>query len=1124
MRSNFRSLNNRAKSVLRGTTLLAGIGAAFMAVAPAYAADADADNSPVETVVVTGYRASLTAATDAKRASTNFTDSIFAEDIGKFPDTNIAESLNRIPGVTISREIDGEGLNVSIRGLGTNFTKITLNNAQVAVASTGATDQRNNNREVDLNMFPTELFTQLTVTKSPTADLIEGGAAGNVNMRSDRPFDKEGFRFTYTLGGSDNSESGSPGERGALIVSDTWGSEFGVLVGVAGVHSNVFVKGWEDGNAGWVGPSEQANQCTAASGCANFGSKSWPIQSSIPVSSTPGVPALLVPVPAGYTLTGGATPYSSGGTNYFPAGYTVQQADLLALNPGLTAQQISNALLPRLGRDMFEEGSRDRFNGIASLEWRPMDGMHFYADFIMGRTFNNLNRSDIDWGVRSGVGSQNMIPANLKLAPDWLNYTGNQGGAVTSGTFYGAGFFLEARPYKEKGDYFSINPGMEWQINDLLNVDLQLDASRSHFFRDSPTILVTTCSNTPLAAGIPNCTPPTGGAVVQFNNTGAFPTETSSLNLNDPNSYIWNNGRVNLQDEKRYTYTNGAHFDVKWGGDTISVKAGGAYDEIFRSITAIDDSQRWQNAICGDNPNVYLPTPNAGNGVGCNGQNTPTPVGAANPATVWPGYGTGYSTGFPPETFGGSLIPTSALNQYLIAGPTGFVTVNYAKLLQASNYYPIDNAAINAVSGCSTSNCTATSPPFSTSSATGGTSGSFDEKDYGAYIMADGTLHFGDRDLKWDAGLRWAETHQTIISPVQHTDPRNATLANGGFYPNYFTFSGAKHDYAAFLPDINIVYNVADDFLVRASASRTMTRPDPSVMISVVNFSDVTAQSATVGNPALKPFFSNNIDLGAEYYTGGEGYFSVAVFRKSLSGFTVQSNVTEPFSYLDQFGIDYINLTATQQTAICNRTAGCNPATATQATIANTTITVTEQVNSPGLKIINGIELGYVQPLDFLLEQYGWKGFGFTGNLTIVDQKSTANPPTIATGVAPFTYNVTGYYDNDGISARLSYVFSDTSYASGSNQQSVCLPTGTSAGGCPGGAYLFSKAYGQADFSSSLKLSKIFTDELPSDPELTFDVQNIFSAKQVTYDQFPDAVHSYYIKGQTFLFGIRGTF
>src|ERR1700709_1340124 len=220
MRSHSRILSNRAKSVLRGTTLLAGIGAVFVATAPAYAADADA--APIETVVVSGYRASLTASTDAKRASTSFTDSGLAEDIGKFPDTNIAESLNRIPGVTISREIDGEGLNVSIRGLGTNFTKITLNNAQVAVASTGATDQRNNNREVDLNMFPTELFTQLTVSKSPTASQVEGGAAGVVNLRTQRPFDKEGFRLTYNLQGSDVSIASEPGERGALILSDTW--------------------------------------------------------------------------------------------------------------------------------------------------------------------------------------------------------------------------------------------------------------------------------------------------------------------------------------------------------------------------------------------------------------------------------------------------------------------------------------------------------------------------------------------------------------------------------------------------------------------------------------------------------------------------------------------------------------------------------------------------------------------------------------------------------------------------------------------------------------------------------------------------------------------------------------
>src|SRR6202012_5814823 len=113
--------------------------------------------------------------------------------------------------------------NVSIRGLGTNFTKVRLNNAQISVASTGPIDQTNNNREVDLNMFPTELFTQLTVSKSPSADQLEGGAAGTVNMRSARPFDKPGFHFTYSLQGSDYSQANSLGEHGTMIVSDTEG-------------------------------------------------------------------------------------------------------------------------------------------------------------------------------------------------------------------------------------------------------------------------------------------------------------------------------------------------------------------------------------------------------------------------------------------------------------------------------------------------------------------------------------------------------------------------------------------------------------------------------------------------------------------------------------------------------------------------------------------------------------------------------------------------------------------------------------------------------------------------------------------------------------------------------------
>jgi TonB-dependent receptor len=298
-----------------------------------------------------------------------------------------------------------------------------------------------------------------------------------------------------------------------------------------------------------------------------------------------------------------------------------------------------------------------------------------------------------------------------------------------------------------------------------------------------------------------------------------------------------------------------------------------------------------------------------------------------------------------------------------------------------------------------------------------------------------------------------------------------------------------------------------------------MTRPNVSQMISTVNFSDPEASSASLGNPNLKPYYSNNIDLGFEYYTGGEGYFSATMFRKYISGFTSSTNVTEPFSYLQQYGITWDKLTATQQANLTSRW-GCSSQD-TCATAAS--LTVTQQTNGAGIETINGLELGYVQPFDFLLARYGVQGLGLSANLTLVDQNSSGNAATHATGVAPYTYNMTGYYEHDGIMARLSYTYSARTYASSSNTQSVCLPTTvSSADGCPQGAYLFAAPYGQADFSSSLKLATLL-GEIWSDPELTFSITNLFNAKQVSYFQYENAVHSYYVKGQTFMFGVHGS-
>jgi len=347
------------KTLLLGTSLLAGI-ASLAAFSGAYAQDANT----IETVMVTGYRASLASSTMTKKQSVGFSDAVFAEDIGKFPDTNLAEALNRIPGITLSRDINGEGVNISIRGLGTNFTKITLNDAQIAIATSGATDATNNNREVDLNMFPSELFTELQVDKSPRAELLEGGAAGNVNMRTRRPFDNPGFHLTYVAQGIDNTLSNGLGGNGALVVSDTWNGsragEFGVLVGITGRRTYNYVKGWEDGNGGWDTPTiNNATLCGSANGCDISGSM---------VSIGGNAMSLPATIPSGVSIPG------------YSAGDTVDAAMLETLNPGMTTTRLANMLIPRMARSMYQRGTRDRYNGVASFEWRPNENMHFYLD------------------------------------------------------------------------------------------------------------------------------------------------------------------------------------------------------------------------------------------------------------------------------------------------------------------------------------------------------------------------------------------------------------------------------------------------------------------------------------------------------------------------------------------------------------------------------------------------------------------------------------------------------------------------------------------------------------------------------------------------------------------------
>lgn len=186
-------------------------------------------------VQAVGFRSSLEKAMEIKRAETGVVDVIVAEDIADFPDLNLAESLQRVPGVSISRDA-GEGRNISVRGLDSQFTRVRINGME-ALTTTGGTDSSggaNRGRGFDFNVFASELFNRLTVRKTASANVEEGSLGATVDLQTARPFDYEGFTFAAGAQLGYNDLSGDKDPRASMLISNLWADgKVGALLSVA---------------------------------------------------------------------------------------------------------------------------------------------------------------------------------------------------------------------------------------------------------------------------------------------------------------------------------------------------------------------------------------------------------------------------------------------------------------------------------------------------------------------------------------------------------------------------------------------------------------------------------------------------------------------------------------------------------------------------------------------------------------------------------------------------------------------------------------------------------------------------------------------------------------------------
>ncbi len=428
----------RSVSVIAVAACMLVPGIAFAQTdAPAAQEDQTADD-----IVVTGIRASLERSIEIKRDSPGIVDAISAEDIGKFPDTNLAESLQRIPGVSINRT-NGEGSQVTVRGFGPTYNLVTLNGRQLATSAVSVVGGDENSdgaqgtsRSFDFSNLATEGVRTLEVYKTGRAAVPSGGIGATINVVTRRPLE-------------DGSQAGLSGSIGAKAVYDTsvndcldCGSK--VTPEFSGVLS------WSDPEKRFgvsLFGSYQKRNFTSISATSN----DWNI---IPYSTF---------LTGGFARTGGVCP-----------GNTPSPTCTVVNNAPTNPNQL--VAIPNDSRYHYAEGSRERINGQAVIQFRPTDSLTLTADALYAQNKQKETRSDLsNWFSRPFdvvTFDGNPTVATAQYLHETINGQKDEG--------------FEAQSRAQKGELQDYGLNAKWDVASNLTLVLDGHYSKSSSRPDNP--------------------------------------------------------------------------------------------------------------------------------------------------------------------------------------------------------------------------------------------------------------------------------------------------------------------------------------------------------------------------------------------------------------------------------------------------------------------------------------------------------------------------------------------------------------------------------------------------------------------------------------------------------------
>src|SRR5690349_5529029 len=354
------------------------VGSAFAAEQGDAANGADAtqvatgDNAgqEVEEVVVTGFRASLSNAVEMKKASAVMMDAINAEDIADFPDANLAESLQRLPGIALDRD-NGEGRQITVRGLGSDFTRIRLNGLETL--STGAASDSgtapNRSRGFDFNVFASDLFSSLQVRKTASANTDEGSLGATVDLITGKPLDYKGRRMALTAEDAwyQNEDTHNPRLAG-LFADQFFDNKLGISASVA-----------------YSDRDSQVDRFRRQAGQSDYAYRGSTWASGTTAATTLATPRAGFSAPAGTTFgpgTGIVNPAAIAAmTGSDPAAYA-------ALYPGPPySTNLTNSLvrIPSLINIEQQDLAQERFGGTFSVQWQPTDTTSIGLDGVYSK-------------------------------------------------------------------------------------------------------------------------------------------------------------------------------------------------------------------------------------------------------------------------------------------------------------------------------------------------------------------------------------------------------------------------------------------------------------------------------------------------------------------------------------------------------------------------------------------------------------------------------------------------------------------------------------------------------------------------------------------------------------------